>query len=447
MRRALPHADHLLAASENTAADVRRYVKAQQLPEPPITVTRYGSSFAEFLPVADAPGDLGPEEIPERFVLFVATIEGRKNHKLMLDIWRRMIADGEDPPHLVCVGRPGWKSSAFLYTLVETGYLDGRVHLLHDLSDADLEILYRECLFTVFPSFYEGWGLPVSESLAVGKICVCSDRASLPEVAGEFGVYIDIADFEQSLKVIRGLISDAAARRKLEAKIRRGYRPITWRSVAEDVLKACLAAPRIRWREPYPFTAVPYSAEISFAQLDRNLDGTGKLLLERIKSARRGHFLSEPLREENFLWGEEARSAGRWSYPEDWGTWACGSGGEIAVALPGSPSLHHHVLLRLRASGPVMERPVRISADGEPVWEGALGRHSRDLSLRVPGKPGDGGWRLSLRAQIDLTPELCSQIAAQDGRIPTIGFERMIVVPEDDLKTRVEIMQSLLFSR
>ena len=57
---------------------------------------------------------------------------------------------------------------------------------------------------------------------ATGKICVSSDRASVPEVAGDFGVYLDIANFAQSLKVVRGLISDLAARRKLEQKIRRG---------------------------------------------------------------------------------------------------------------------------------------------------------------------------------------------------------------------------------
>jgi len=77
-----------------------------------------------------------------------------------------------DPPHLVCVGRLGWKSSSFISTLVETNYLDGKVLLLRDISDTDLRMLYSHCLFTVCPTFYEGWGLPVGESLAMGKICV-----------------------------------------------------------------------------------------------------------------------------------------------------------------------------------------------------------------------------------------------------------------------------------
>jgi len=85
-----------------------------------------------------------------------------------------MIEQGDDPPHLICVGRMGWKATAFVSGLVETNYLDGRVHLLREISDTDLWTLYSRCLFTVCPTLYEGWGLPVGESLAMGKICVSS---------------------------------------------------------------------------------------------------------------------------------------------------------------------------------------------------------------------------------------------------------------------------------
>ncbi len=446
MQRALRHVDHVLSVSENTAADVRRYTTALQIPEPPLTVTQNGSSFAEFLPEGQVEGDLRAEEIPERFVLFVATIEGRKNHDLMLRIWQRMVMDGDDPPHLVCVGRLGWKSNAFISALVETDYLDGRVHLLRDISDTDLRMLYRKCLFTVCPTFYEGWGLPVGESLAMGKICVSSNRASVPEVAGAFGTYIDIDDFAGCLAAIRDLVGDAAKRKRLEAKIRRGFKPVTWHAVADRVVEACLTASRIKWRQPYPDTAVPYSSEVSFGRLDRNVDGTGELLLTRIAGARKGLFLSESLDDQAFRRGEEVRTGGHWAYPEEWGTWACHSGGDIVLALADNPSVYYYVFVRLRPSAPVVDRVIRISANGDVVWEGSLGPHPRDVALRVRRKLGSngGGWRLRLRAQIDLTPELRSQIAALDARIPTIGFERLIVVPENDLKTRLDIVYTLL---
>ena len=447
MRRAMRHADHLLSVSEHTAADVKRYAASLAIPTPPITVSRNGSSFAEFLPKLQPEGDLRPDEVPDRFVLFVATIEGRKNHDLLLRIWHRMVAEGDDPPHLVCVGRLGWRSSAFISALVETDYLDGRVHLLRDISDTDLQNLYRNCLFTVCPSFYEGWGLPIGESLAMGKVCVSSDRASVPEVAGEFGSYIDIDDFEGSLAAIREMIGDAAKRKRLEAKIRRGYKPVTWRSVADKVIEACRDAAKAKWQEPYPYTAIPYSSEISFARLDRTVEGTGESVLSRIAGARRGLFLGESLDDRAFLRGEEARTSGDWAYPEDWGTWACHSGAEIVLALPHNESVYYYVFLRLRASGPVLERPIRISANGDVVWEGGLGAEAARCRAAGPPQTGRYGWRLAAASAQPDRPDrrnCASEIAAQDSRVPTVGFERLIVVPENDLKTRLDVMYSLL---
>ena len=87
----------------------------------------------------------------------------------MLDIWRRMLDDGDNPPHLICVGRLGSMISSFISTLVETGYLDGRIVLLRDISDIDLKMLYDKCLFTVCPTLYEGSGIPISKSLGIGQ--------------------------------------------------------------------------------------------------------------------------------------------------------------------------------------------------------------------------------------------------------------------------------------
>jgi glycosyltransferase involved in cell wall biosynthesis len=449
MRRALKHADHILAVSENTASDVRRYSASLQIPEPSITVTKNGSSFTEFLPrgqsLSESPGEIAVGELPERFVLFVATIEGRKNHQLILDIWRRMIDEGDDPPHLVCVGRLGWKSTGFISTVVESGYLGGRILLLREICDADLRMLYSRSLFTLCPSFYEGWGLPVGEALAMGKICVCSDRASLPEVAGEFGVYIDIANLDGSLAVIRGLLSDDAARGRWEAKIRRGYEPVTWHSVAKKVVAACQSAAGAVWQEPYPYTAIPYSSEVNFGKLDRDIDGTGEAVLARIERTRRGVFLGGLLQEQNFLWGEEIRSHGYWAYPEDWGTWACHAGGDIAVALAPSDSLLFDVFLRVRVSGLLTDQPIKLSANGRPVWNAAIGEGPRNIHFRVRKQTlGTGSWRLRIRAELALSAELRSQIAALDPRVPTIGFERLVVVPENDLKTRVDVLYTLL---
>ena len=445
MRRALVHVDHILAVSENTAADLRRYLFSLRLPEPPITVTKNGSSFAEFLPPLPSNARTALD-IPERFVLFVATIEGRKNHQLMYDIWRRLIDDGEDPPTLICVGRLGWKATKFISSLVETNYLNGRVLLLRDISDTDLRILYYRCMFTVYPTLYEGWGLPVGESLALGRICVSSDRSSLPEVTGDCGVYIDIDDFEGSLDTIQKLISNCNWRAQLESKIRRSYVPVTWRQVAEKIVAACDHSVNTQWEAPYPYVTVPYSREVSFGKLSNEEDGIGEALLTRITDARVGYFQPDSALDlQSFNLGEEIRSKGSWAQPETWGTWLCHSGGEIEFALTPEHSQIFYVHVRVRICGWLSDQLVKILANGECIWEGKIGHSSQDIRLRLKKLASlDRPWRLRLSFEVDVPPDVRMQIAQVDTRVPSIGLERLIIVPENDVKTRLDLWERRL---
>jgi len=136
-RRALRHTEHFLCISEHTAKDLARYARSLGLPEPQRTVIRNGSSFAELLPPATA-GSVarGPAaEIPEPFVLFVSTIEARKNHHLMFGIWQDMVSQGVDVPTLVCIGHVRWKSEDCIVQLVESNYLNGKIMIIQDVSD------------------------------------------------------------------------------------------------------------------------------------------------------------------------------------------------------------------------------------------------------------------------------------------------------------------------
>jgi hypothetical protein len=154
--------------------------------------------------------------------------------------------------------------------------------------------------------------------------------------------------------------------------------------VAERVVAACKATAKTDWQEPYPYPAIPYSSEVSFAWFGGNDQRTsGDELLARIVDARRGYFLRDPLSEESFLRGEEARAGGIWAEPENWGTWLCQGGGEVALGLAPNDGELYDVFLRLRASGPVAELRVRLIANGDPVWEGAIGPQARNIIARV----------------------------------------------------------------
>ena len=170
----------------------------------------------------------------------MSTIEVRKNHLLLVKVWRRLLAEmpeGEVPT-LVFAGRVGWMVADLMQQLENTGYLGGAVALVADPSDAELAALYRGCLFTLFPSFYEGWGLPVSESLAFGKPCIISDATSLPEVGGTLARYIDPEDVAGATRVIRATLEDRAGLAAWEARIGREFRPVAWRETAQAVVEA-----------------------------------------------------------------------------------------------------------------------------------------------------------------------------------------------------------------
>ncbi len=94
----------------------------------------------------------------------------------------------------------------------------------------------RSCLLTVFPSLYEGWGLPIAESLAHGKFCLASNRTSIPEVGGDLIDYFDPSDADNALAKIERLLFEPylAAR---EARLRAEYRPHTWADCARSLVR------------------------------------------------------------------------------------------------------------------------------------------------------------------------------------------------------------------
>lgn len=177
-----------------------------------------------------------------RYVLFVSTIEPRKNHvgafRAWLSLARRV---GEERcPKLVCVGGKGWLNAEVHETIARHQLLRRKVVLLHDVGDGELALLYRDCAFTLYPSFYEGWGLPITESLCRGKVPAASNTSSMPEVAGDLGVYFNPADPEDVAAALVPLVSDPVGLAQMEARIAE-YRPRSWAEIGTDLVRSALA--------------------------------------------------------------------------------------------------------------------------------------------------------------------------------------------------------------
>jgi glycosyltransferase involved in cell wall biosynthesis len=234
-------ADRLLVTSACSRDDLLAFTKEFEIREKPITMVRLGREKTSDLNTT-IPVDL--EQIPAGFVLCVGTVEPRKNHRLLLRTWSRLLQrnDRSVVPTLIWAGREGWMVDELLAEVAASNFLDGRLMWLGregGLSDSALHGLYRACLFTMFPSIYEGWGLPVSESLAHGKFCIASNASSIPEIGGDLVDYHGPEDLEECLALAERAIFDPHYRAVKEERIRLDYEMPSWVECSQAILKAC----------------------------------------------------------------------------------------------------------------------------------------------------------------------------------------------------------------
>ena len=138
-----------------------------------------------------------------------------------------------DLPALVIVGQRGFGSQDLLWQIAHDPVTKDKIAILHGASDEELSWLYQNCLWTLYPSFYEGWGLPISESLAYGKYCLASNSSSLPEAGAGLVKHLDPLDFAAWRNAVIELTSSSGRLALLEKSIRATYRPMTWARSAE----------------------------------------------------------------------------------------------------------------------------------------------------------------------------------------------------------------------
>ena len=200
-------ADKVLVLSERSRQDYTEFCAHFMIPAP--SIARISVPHWDAAEVEPSRGRIAElARVP--FVLFVSTIEPRKNHRLAYQVWERLVETAEIPANvqLVFAGRIGWQVSDLLHEIRENPTVRGRILIVEGASDGEIVWLYRNCLFTIFPSAYEGYGLPAIESLRHGKLCVAADRGALPEVLGHLGILLDPFDLPAWRRKLRDLIND-----------------------------------------------------------------------------------------------------------------------------------------------------------------------------------------------------------------------------------------------
>ena len=207
-----------------------------------------GAALAPYLP-PDMPVHVAPlgvavpiathaPRVSERpYFLCLGTIEPRKNHMLLLHLWRRLVArDGDSAPGLVIVGQRGWENENVLDLLDRCPALTGHVEELGTVPDSHLTSLLRDARALLMPSFAEGFGLPVAEALAHGTPVLCSDLLALHEAGGSVPEYLDPLDGPAWYQAVQDYAPAISPRRQAQLGRLPTWRGTSWETHVASVL-------------------------------------------------------------------------------------------------------------------------------------------------------------------------------------------------------------------
>ncbi len=237
--RSVRRADHILADSQATKDDL---IALYNTPADKITVLLSGVD-ARFQPTND-PSVRQKYALTERPYLFsVGTVQPRKNYVRLIQALAVLREHGHDFD-LVIAGGKGWLDDP-IHAAIQMLKLDDHVHLIGFAADSDLPALYSAALITAIPSLYEGFGIPVLESMACGTPVITSTVSSLPEVAGDAALLVDPTDLDALIDVLDRLIGSETLRNDLAARGLARAREFTWGRSAQqlsDIYRHLLAS-------------------------------------------------------------------------------------------------------------------------------------------------------------------------------------------------------------
>ncbi|WP_034412098.1 glycosyltransferase family 4 protein [Derxia gummosa] len=223
MLGALKHSQALIGNSAATLDDVRRFAARLQLPVPAAVAAPLGHARLPALP----PPRSMPSGRPH--FLMLGTIEPRKNHLLLLNLWRELVRDlGEAAPGLVIVGRRGWECEQVLDMLDRCEALRGHVLERNDADDGEALGWLAGARALLLPSFAEGFGLPVQEALALGVPVIASPLPVFREIAGDIPDYFGPLDGTGWRAAILDYAAPFSATRAAQLERLTGYRPFSW---------------------------------------------------------------------------------------------------------------------------------------------------------------------------------------------------------------------------
>lgn len=234
LKKALKKATHVIAVSENTKSDIIKKFKTEK---EKISVI-YCAAGEEFKPIKkeNLKNFAAKTNLPEKFFLSVGTLEPRKNYVNLIKGFAQ-IAEKFQNYHLIIVGKEGWDYQP-IYEEIEQNQLNNKVHILGYLSNTSLINLYNLAKALIFPSMYEGFGLPPLEAMKCGCPVIASYSSSIPEVVNDSALMIDPENPIEIAGAITKLITDEELCEKLRNQGLIQAHKFSWEQSAKKLLEA-----------------------------------------------------------------------------------------------------------------------------------------------------------------------------------------------------------------
>lgn len=224
----------IIADSENTRQDI---IRVLGVPEDKVFKVLLGVD-PSFRPIKDSAlkKRIGEHyHLPDKFILYLGMVEPRKNLPLLVRAYKELVERGSEH-HLVVAGRFGWMYEDIL-RLVEQFGLKNRVHFTGYISQNDLPVIYNLARVFVYPTLYEGFGLPPLEAMACGVPVITTNVASLPEIVDDAGVLIEPDDQEALVNALERVLNDREISAELATKGPVRAAEFTWERTARQTLK------------------------------------------------------------------------------------------------------------------------------------------------------------------------------------------------------------------
>jgi glycosyltransferase involved in cell wall biosynthesis len=238
LERSIKRANAIITVSEHSKRDLMKY---HQVDEEKISIVNPGIDYPFFEKGQSMDhGTINRVKekyaLPDKYILYLGTLEPRKNIGSIIDAYELLSEEIKSEYKLVLAGRVGWKANEILKKIENTPSADNIVRVGY-VDEVDKPFIYGIAHAFVFPSLYEGFGMPVVEAMACGTAVVTSNNSSLPEAGGEAALYSDALDAKAISENIRHLLLDEVVRDQLVQKGIQHAKTFSWKDSADMTVK------------------------------------------------------------------------------------------------------------------------------------------------------------------------------------------------------------------